>query len=993
MSAFSKRFPRRVRIHGGECGAVARALHHEAKVLTSPAVFEIVSSTTKERKEMSKITFKRIALAVVAALGFGVLSVSPSTAAFTDPNLSLSGQSATAVELNESVTVTIDASWISAVTAGESMTVVVTKTGTADFTATKLIPLATDSQNVTGLGSAATGATNFAYTEIDALLTGGTNPGDNVSATVGATYTRAKWTLRLSKATAAGNATYTVSMRSGNSGYALEKAATGTAAKSLVYLNETAVAYKGATRADELTYLRSDSTIVTSAGTVASPYFAGYLFTEPRNAADTRTATDASRVDATITMNVTGPGSLQVTTAAGATGARAKSVSVSRGDTVLAWSDGTSGTMTITSYVGSVALTQAAKTITFVGFADTFIVTMESSTIIRGTDAAGAISFVAKDSTGNAINGSNTQYRTGYPAGFYLVGSDSTVVGKGATAVDRGAGSTAWYKACTYNSVSTRWDCTVPVTDSGTATVYIADSTTVGSALKTSQALSITVAGTGYTGTMALNKATYNVGEDALLTLTCKDYGGRNIINGSGAACWSNLRWVGMSPTFGSNTSSAAAGGNFGANGLTTYVEGGGTFISGVDTAMAYMPSVAGTYTLVGRTSGATTDSTLLTFTVVDPTQEAQNAAIAAAQAAAVAAANASKAEATAAIAAADAYGATLASDTWEASVSSGAVVGIVGSSTPTCGGTATASTSATGATLGIAVCQATANAPWSGTITVKYAGNTVVTKSATITGDIATIKVSSPKIGKTSGSTYRTFTSAAYDSAGNLVASTPSGISTQYNQYVTAVIPAATVNTDVVTTGNGITCGAKAGTASVAIKATNAAGATITSNTWTAQCGGALDSFKASLDKAVYAPGEIATVTVTGLDSEGKLVYGSGADDNAATTSESTRYNLLSGTTAPVITGGSLDAVVAPSTADYFVNGVKTYQFKVTATEGKFNLSVNLPDSGAAAVTVPYEVKATSASVTNAEVLAAIVKLIASINKQIAALQKALKK
>jgi len=24
------KFPRRVRIHGGECGAVARALHHEA---------------------------------------------------------------------------------------------------------------------------------------------------------------------------------------------------------------------------------------------------------------------------------------------------------------------------------------------------------------------------------------------------------------------------------------------------------------------------------------------------------------------------------------------------------------------------------------------------------------------------------------------------------------------------------------------------------------------------------------------------------------------------------------------------------------------------------------------------------------------------------------------------------------------------------------------------------------------------------------------------
>jgi hypothetical protein len=42
-------FLRRVRIHGGECGAVARALHHEAK-FSSPAVLENVSITTFERK-------------------------------------------------------------------------------------------------------------------------------------------------------------------------------------------------------------------------------------------------------------------------------------------------------------------------------------------------------------------------------------------------------------------------------------------------------------------------------------------------------------------------------------------------------------------------------------------------------------------------------------------------------------------------------------------------------------------------------------------------------------------------------------------------------------------------------------------------------------------------------------------------------------------------------------------------------------------------------
>jgi hypothetical protein len=93
------KFPRRVRIHGGECGAVARALHHEAQkdaltqneqslisdecLLKRQAELEKSSnSTLNERKQMStKTAFKRVALVAVAALGFGSMSVVPSGAA------------------------------------------------------------------------------------------------------------------------------------------------------------------------------------------------------------------------------------------------------------------------------------------------------------------------------------------------------------------------------------------------------------------------------------------------------------------------------------------------------------------------------------------------------------------------------------------------------------------------------------------------------------------------------------------------------------------------------------------------------------------------------------------------------------------------------------------------------------------------------------------------------------------------------------------------
>ena len=93
------KFPRRVRIHGGECGAVARALHHEAQkgaltqneqslisdekaFLSQAGLKKAFGSTLNERKQMStKTSIKRIALVAVSALGFGLLSVVPAKAA------------------------------------------------------------------------------------------------------------------------------------------------------------------------------------------------------------------------------------------------------------------------------------------------------------------------------------------------------------------------------------------------------------------------------------------------------------------------------------------------------------------------------------------------------------------------------------------------------------------------------------------------------------------------------------------------------------------------------------------------------------------------------------------------------------------------------------------------------------------------------------------------------------------------------------------------
>ena len=80
------KFLRRVRIHGGECGAVARALHHEVKgsSLYQAASGKALESTFIERKQMStKTTLKRAALVAVSALGIGLLSAVTTPASAT----------------------------------------------------------------------------------------------------------------------------------------------------------------------------------------------------------------------------------------------------------------------------------------------------------------------------------------------------------------------------------------------------------------------------------------------------------------------------------------------------------------------------------------------------------------------------------------------------------------------------------------------------------------------------------------------------------------------------------------------------------------------------------------------------------------------------------------------------------------------------------------------------------------------------------------------
>ena len=140
----------------------------------------------------------------------------------------------------------------------------------------------------------------------------------------------------------------------------------------------------------------------------------------------------------------------------------------------------------------------------------------------------------------------------------------------------------------------------------------------------------------------------------------------------------------------------------------------------------------------------------------------------------------------------------------------------------------------------------------------------------------------------------------------------------------------------------------------------------------------GATASFTASWDKAVYAPGEIATVTITAKDANG-VVQGTGTALAGLTD------NLITNSVGFSAVGG------ACTSASTVTNGAKTCKFSASNEEGAYAWSVDLTTSPAnqSAVVGTVNVKATSATVSNADVLKSIVALIASINKQIQALQK----
>lgn len=375
MSLFSRKFPRRVRIHGGEFGASARAMHRKAAL-------ENVSRATIERKLMStKTTFKRVALVAVAALTIGMVSAVPSNASpsaaygtmfsGTAGNQIIGGQSDIFITLDTSTTAISNTVASSGVGTIVSAVVSTAGSGTSASVGT-----------VSSTGFSAVGASGAANGVVKVIVS---------SSTVG---------------------TQTISVTPVDSlgvpGTAVTKTVTWLSGASNAVVNHS-TAFLGAVSGSEVV---ADATQTPTAA--ASSSAIGQI--DVRQYSDSGTTATATGSTAAVTASISGAGSVSTSASGGATG---PSVTIAAGGgvgnrfTLYVYPNGVAGTGTITIAVGGV--TVATKTVVFAGTLASFSATPTKTVIaVGGTDA---VAIKGLDSNGNAAS-----------VGTYYVTSSNTAV-------------------------------------------------------------------------------------------------------------------------------------------------------------------------------------------------------------------------------------------------------------------------------------------------------------------------------------------------------------------------------------------------------------------------------------------------------------------------------------------------------------------------------------------------------------------------------------
>jgi protocatechuate 3,4-dioxygenase beta subunit len=431
----------------------------------------------------TKTTFKRVALVAVAALGLGVLSVAPSSAAPI-----------------ATTTVAYDTTTSTAIVGGQVTVQVTTDTSTDSTRATVAS---------SGVGSvvSATSAAGADSSTVSGTPTSGTFYIDNTQPRY------AKTNVVLTSAVVGSQVlTITPLTTNGTPGTAVTKTITWVAADTIGVSAAKSTSVINAYTANTGAAFTADAAITAAAGSV----LAGT--TNQQKAAIKVTLLDSNGVAVNgkaLTASISGPGLLQIVDAnETTTGTLARALtSAALSDNVgyvTVSNDGTAGVSTITISVGTTVI--ATETITFSGSAAKYEVTAVSgsySIAANGsTDSATTgIAVKVTDSAGNLVDGHNV----------FLKSSDTTIATVSSSSSQSGA-SKAGYAYFVLTGVKSGSTTITAYDTSGGTSATISASTTV----KVAKTEAATV-------TAAFDKASYAPGEKMTLNIVAKDADGNAV--------------------------------------------------------------------------------------------------------------------------------------------------------------------------------------------------------------------------------------------------------------------------------------------------------------------------------------------------------------------------------------------------------------------------------------------------------------------------------
>jgi hypothetical protein len=543
------RFPHRVRIHGGECGAVARALHHKAKINSLPAVSENVLLTTIERKSMStKTNFKRVALGVIAALGFGMLSVAPSSATISEVAISTpTAGAATYLASATSGAVMNDTTTAASFTVSGLLTTTTdtitvrmyanakpTLATTAEHTAVKMSVRETTTANtyVATAGTTANGGlvqatfnkyntTAFGVSGDAAglanrhdsvtvgsgydILGGGANGAGTRGSDVGRVGATFNVYLESGTSYTAGTYTYDIVVTAYSNTGSAWATTTSTTTVSIVVAAAAATTLaagklpqaSGATAFLGTSSGPTDDAVVRVVST-ASTTAVGHIRVTLQN-----TNGDSGVAEDSLTATVSGPGLI---CDGSVCGKELRAVALTSGVkdfTIRA--DGTAGIATIT--ITSTVATFAAKTVTFYAKAAKTITALTNAPVINVGANSSVILATAVDADGNTWAGTAYIYATS-AANALIAGSETP-------------------SACSWSASLLVHVCSVTGKLPGTGTFKIIDASTVALATATSNEVSTRVStGVATTAKLSFDKATYAPGEKAQVRVQVLDGAG-----------------------------------------------------------------------------------------------------------------------------------------------------------------------------------------------------------------------------------------------------------------------------------------------------------------------------------------------------------------------------------------------------------------------------------------------------------------------------------